>query len=268
MLRRRHFTGHSFSIVVVAEGALPAEGTMPSPEYPTDPQGAPRFGGIAYEIRAEARGADRLGEPASPCAGSTSSVAGPPVAADRIVATRFGIAATDLIAQGGFGQMVALHGDRIGEVPLAEAARVRPVPEELVAVAGAVLRGAERAREDRHPDRRRRRPGLNACIKAATLRATEEGHQVAGIRRWLGRSPRMRPRRPGVRGREHRRPRRVRRPRRSTGRGGTILHTSRTNPARVRSSEETRVPAPRSTTRPADHTRTSSRCSTAWASTR
>ena len=46
-----------------------------------------------------------------------------------------GAAATDLIAEGGFGQMVALHGDRIGEVPLAEAAKVRPVPEELVAVA-------------------------------------------------------------------------------------------------------------------------------------
>jgi 6-phosphofructokinase 1 len=57
------------------------------------------------------------------------------VAADRIVATRFGAAATDLIAEGGFGQMVALHGDRIGQVPLAEAAKVRPVPAELVAVA-------------------------------------------------------------------------------------------------------------------------------------
>jgi len=60
---------------------------------------------------------------------------GSPVAADRIVATRFGEAATELVAEGGFGQMVALHGDRIGQVPLAEAAKVRPVPEELVAVA-------------------------------------------------------------------------------------------------------------------------------------
>ena len=44
-------------------------------------------------------------------------------------------AATDLIASGGFGQMVALQGDLIGDVPLVEAAKVRPVPEELVAVA-------------------------------------------------------------------------------------------------------------------------------------
>jgi ATP-dependent phosphofructokinase / diphosphate-dependent phosphofructokinase len=133
VLRRRHLTGHSFSIVVVAEGAMPAEGTMPVRDHPKDPRGEPRFGGIAYEI------APRLEE----LTGWETRVTvlghvqrgGSPVAADRIVATRFGAAATDLIARGGFGQMVALQGDRIGEVPLAEAAKVRPVPEKLVAVA-------------------------------------------------------------------------------------------------------------------------------------
>ena len=60
---------------------------------------------------------------------------GSPVAADRIVATRLGEAATDLVAAGVFGQMVALQGDHIGHVPLAEAAKVRPVPEELCAMA-------------------------------------------------------------------------------------------------------------------------------------
>jgi 6-phosphofructokinase len=132
-LRRRHLTGHSFSIVVVAEGAMPVERTMPVPDYPKDPRGAPRFGGIAYGI------APRLEE----LTGWETRVTvlghvqrgGSPVAADRIVATRFGAAATDLIAGGGFGQMVALRGDRIGAVPLAEAAKVRPVPEELTAVA-------------------------------------------------------------------------------------------------------------------------------------
>jgi 6-phosphofructokinase 1 len=133
VLRRRHLTGHSFSIVVVAEGAMPAEGTMPMPDHPRDPRGAPRFGGIAYEI------APRLEE----LTGWETRVTvlghvqrgGSPVATDRIIATRFGASATDLIASGGFGQMVALQGDRIGEVPLGEAAKVRPVPEELVAVA-------------------------------------------------------------------------------------------------------------------------------------
>ena len=133
VLRRRHLTGHSFSIVVVAEGALPAEGTMPPPEYPTDPQGAPRFGGIAYEIAPKLE--ELTGWETRVTVLGHVQRGGSPVAADRIVATRFGVAATALIAQGGFGQMVALHGDRIGEVPLPEAAKVRPVPKELVAVA-------------------------------------------------------------------------------------------------------------------------------------
>ena len=133
VLRRRRLNGHTFSIVVVAEGALPAAGTMPAPEYPLDPRGAPRFGGIAWEI------APRL----EALTGSEARVTvlghvqrgGSPVAADRIVATRFGEAATELVEAGAFGHMVALQGDRIGRVPLAEAAKVRPVPEELCAMA-------------------------------------------------------------------------------------------------------------------------------------
>jgi ATP-dependent phosphofructokinase / diphosphate-dependent phosphofructokinase len=133
VLRRRHLTGHSFSIVVVAEGAMPAAGTMQPPDYQLDPQGGPRFGGIAWEI------APRL----EALTGWETRVTvlghvqrgGSPVAADRIVATRLGEAATELVGAGAFGQMVALQGDGIGHVPLAEAAKVRPVPEELVAMA-------------------------------------------------------------------------------------------------------------------------------------
>jgi 6-phosphofructokinase len=60
---------------------------------------------------------------------------GSPVAADRILASRLGEAAVDLVAEGGFGQMVALQGDRIGTVALTEASKVRPVPAELIAAA-------------------------------------------------------------------------------------------------------------------------------------
>ena len=85
-------------------------------------------------------------------------------------------------------------------------------------------------------------PGLNACIKAATLRATEEGHQVAGIRRgWAG-----------LLGCDPDDPASVAANivdldasavRTIDRSGGTILHTSRTNPARVRSLRGARVPA-------------------------
>jgi 6-phosphofructokinase 1 len=60
---------------------------------------------------------------------------GSPVAEDRILATRFGTAAIDLAQRGAWGVMVALRGAEIVDVPLAEAAKVRPVPEELYRVA-------------------------------------------------------------------------------------------------------------------------------------
>jgi 6-phosphofructokinase 1 len=132
-LRGRHRKGHSFSIVVVAEGAVPIPGTMEVPEYPTDERGFPRLGGIAnvlapvleaatgWETRVTVLGHVQRG--------------GTPVAADRILATRFGHAAIDLVARDGWGRMVALQGSEIADVPLADAAKVRPVPEELYRVA-------------------------------------------------------------------------------------------------------------------------------------
>ena len=107
--------------------------TMPAPEYPLDPRGAPRFGGIAWEIAPRLE--DLTGSEARVTVLGHVQRGGSPVAADRIVATRFGEAATELVASGGFGEMVALQGDRIGQVPLAEAAKVRPVAEELCAMA-------------------------------------------------------------------------------------------------------------------------------------
>ena len=101
--------------------------------YPTDERGFPRLGGIAGSI------APRLGE----MTGFETRVTvlghvqrgGTPAAEDRILATRLGRAAVDLAVARGFGQMVALHGADIGSVSLAEASKVRPVPEDLVAVA-------------------------------------------------------------------------------------------------------------------------------------
>ncbi|HEX6332208.1 MAG TPA: ATP-dependent 6-phosphofructokinase [Actinomycetota bacterium] len=132
-LRRRHRRGHSFSIVVVAEGAVPVEGTMELPEYPVDERGFPRFGGIApllaprleeatgWETRVTVLGHVQRG--------------GSPVAADRVLATRFGSAAVDLAARDGWGRMVAAQGVDVVDIPLSAAAKVRPVPEELYRVA-------------------------------------------------------------------------------------------------------------------------------------
>jgi 6-phosphofructokinase 1 len=132
-VRRRHLRGHTFSIVVVAEGATPMPGTMEVPEYPLDARGFPRFGGIAqvlaprleqatgYETRVTVLGHVQRG--------------GTPNAEDRILATRFGAAAVELAERGGWGRMVAVRGNEMTDVPLAEAAKVRPVPEELYRIA-------------------------------------------------------------------------------------------------------------------------------------
>ena len=80
-------------------------------------------------------------------------------------------------------------------------------------------------------------PGLNACIKAATNRAVQEGHEVVGIRRgWAGLLE-LDPSDPEAAGRQTVRldPDTVRTIDRT---GGTVLHTSRTNPARVRPDDE------------------------------
>jgi ATP-dependent phosphofructokinase / diphosphate-dependent phosphofructokinase len=96
-------------------------------------------------------------------------------------------------------------------------------------------------------------PGLNACIKAVTLRAREEGHDVVGIRRgWAGLLG-CDPDDPGsIEGNiVELTPNEVRTIDRS---GGTVLHTSRTNPARVRAADEPAFLRTEGAQGPVDHT--------------
>jgi len=132
-VRRRHLRGHSFSIVVVAEGAVPVEGTFELPEYPTDERGFPRFGGIAHHLAPVLE--QRTGFESRVTVLGHVQRGGAPCAEDRILATRLAIAATDLVEAGRWGQMVGVRGPDIVDVPLGEAARIRRVPEELYRVA-------------------------------------------------------------------------------------------------------------------------------------
>ena len=132
-LRRRHLHGHSFSIVVVAEGASPVDGTIPMPEYPLDERGYVRFGGIANHIRPELE--RRTGYETRVTVLGHVQRGGSPVASDRVLATRYGQAAIDLAAAGRWGRMVATRGGDLTDVPLSEAAKTRSVPEELYRVA-------------------------------------------------------------------------------------------------------------------------------------
>jgi ATP-dependent phosphofructokinase / diphosphate-dependent phosphofructokinase len=120
-LRRRHESGISFSIVVVAEGATPREdtGMRVAQARGVDEFGHARLGGIGVEL--ERKIEELTGFEARTTILGHVQRGGTPTAYDRVLATRFGVAAMDAAAGGRFGRMVALRGGEIIEVGLREA---------------------------------------------------------------------------------------------------------------------------------------------------
>lgn len=117
-LKRRHARGATFSIVVAAEGATAKEGQMATQSEDVDAFGHVRLGGIgnflAHEIES------RTGFETRATILGHIQRGGSPTAFDRVLATRFGIAAIDAAHEGKTGSMVALQGIDIVLVPLAE----------------------------------------------------------------------------------------------------------------------------------------------------
>src|SRR5919202_3730652 len=107
-LRRRHERGRFASIVVVAEGAKPKEGSMDVPSAgDVDEFGHARLGGIANAVAGEIERGTGF-ETRVTILGHIQR-GGTPTAFDRVLATRFGIAAIEAVHDGAYGQMVALH---------------------------------------------------------------------------------------------------------------------------------------------------------------
>jgi phosphofructokinase-like protein len=121
-LRRRHERGRSFSIVVVAEGATPREGTLQTRAgAATDAFGHARLGGIGVTLEQEIE--QRTGYESRVTILGHVQRGGTPVAYDRVLATRFGVAAMDAVAAGRFGVMVGARASEIVEVALDDALR-------------------------------------------------------------------------------------------------------------------------------------------------
>jgi 6-phosphofructokinase 1 len=134
LIKRRHNRGKTFSIVVVAEGAKFKEGSLVAQEEKVDEFGHIRLGGIGeilgkeiekrtgYETRISVLGHIQRG--------------GSPTAFDRILGTRFGIKAVELIKEKKFGRMVALSGNKIIDVDIKEATKeLKTVDMELYRIA-------------------------------------------------------------------------------------------------------------------------------------
>lgn len=133
-LLRRHARGRYASIVVVAEGARPGPGAFELAQPAVDAYGHERLGGVANLIAAEVEARTDL-ETRVTILGHVQR-GGSPTAADRVLATRFGVAAIDAVHEGAWGTMVALHSGAIELVTLREAtAHLKPVSSELLDVA-------------------------------------------------------------------------------------------------------------------------------------
>lgn len=133
-IKRRHGTGRLFSIVVVAEGAYPKEGTFELPEYELDDFGRPKLGGIGSVLSPAIE--ERTGFETRETILGHVQRGGTPNAFDRVLATEMGVHAVDLAMRGEWGRMVANRGAEMHGVPLADAVgSLRTVPDELYRVA-------------------------------------------------------------------------------------------------------------------------------------
>src|SRR5258707_8151807 len=144
-LKRRHDRGIYFSIVVVAEGAKLAQGAgVVTGSAKTDEFGHVRLGGIGNTLAAEIE--RRTGFETRAVVLGHIQRGGSPTAFDRMLATRYGVGAIDLVHKGSFGCMVALKGTEIGSVPITDAiAKTRCVTQELIDVALSLLEKPEEA---------------------------------------------------------------------------------------------------------------------------
>ncbi len=134
LIKKRHERGKTFSIIVVAEGAQFKESDFVKQEEKLDAFGHVRLGGIGqmladklenatgYETRVTVLGHIQRG--------------GTPTAFDRVLGTRFGIKAVELVMEDKYGQMVSLQGNKIVSVPIEKAVgKLKTVDMDLFDIA-------------------------------------------------------------------------------------------------------------------------------------
>jgi ATP-dependent phosphofructokinase / diphosphate-dependent phosphofructokinase len=130
-----------FTVIVVAEGAMPQGGSMSIAQVDPSSPDPIRLGGIGNALRqAIEQRAPEL-EVRTTVLGHIQR-GGSPTPFDRLLATQFGTYAASLVASGQFGRMVALQDNRLTSVPLAQVAnKTRTVPRDCLMVASALAVG-------------------------------------------------------------------------------------------------------------------------------
>ncbi|MFA4874230.1 MAG: 6-phosphofructokinase [bacterium] len=130
MVQQRHRKGVDFSIIVVAEGAkIKGEDEVLASQR-TDDFGHVQLGGIGHVLANMVN--ERTGFDTRVTVLGHVQRGGTPTAFDRVLGTRYGVAAMDAVHNGHFGVLVALRGNEIVEVPLAKVAEgIRTLDEEF-----------------------------------------------------------------------------------------------------------------------------------------
>lgn len=134
LIKKRHQRGKTFSIIVVSEGAKFKKEQEVLQEEKLDAFGHVRLGGIGQILGREIE--KRTGFETRVTVLGHIQRGGTPTAYDRVLGTRYGVKAMELVIEGKFGQMASLQGNKIVSVPL-EAAVGTPktVPGELYDIA-------------------------------------------------------------------------------------------------------------------------------------
>jgi 6-phosphofructokinase 1 len=133
-LEQRHSGGGEFSIVVVAEGATPQEGAFTLQSQGIDAFGHVRLGGVGAALAEQIE--QRTGYETRVTILGHVLRGGTPTAYDRVIATRFGLAAIEAVHDGAFGMMVALRGTDVVRIPISEGvASSKTVDPKLLAEA-------------------------------------------------------------------------------------------------------------------------------------
>jgi len=134
LVSARFERGDTHVIGVVAEGATPVPGTLDLRDGGIDEYGHRRFTGVAQQLGAELE--RRTGKEVRTTVLGHVQRGGTPTSFDRVLATRFGLAAVDAVHDGQSGVMVALRGTDIVRVPLSAAtSQLKLVPAERYAEA-------------------------------------------------------------------------------------------------------------------------------------
>lgn len=130
-VKKRKAAGKNFSLVVAAEGAVPGEtGGMITKDKETDAFGHVKLGGIGEFLAREIE--HKTGFESRHVVLGHLQRGGTPTAYDRVLATRYGLRAIELVHEGKFGRMVALQGNRIVDITLEEAtSKLKTVDMEM-----------------------------------------------------------------------------------------------------------------------------------------